>query len=123
MKNFFLYFHYRVYQLYDGTSRSDGPVGLFIALNLSLLLNIALRLSESGLKSIGTALILLDCILLFLISVIIAPLLIYKNKKYIFKKMDEFKKESALERRKNGRKIVLYIILSVLLLGLSFVKA
>ena len=129
MKDFFIYFYYRTYQLYKGPARSNGPISFLIGFNLLFIFNILFRLLDlirlvpDAFQPVTVTLIWVDGIILILISIITVPLLIYRNKKLIFKKMGEFKKETAPERKRNGRSIFLYIILSVILLALSFVKS
>lgn len=126
MTNFFLYFYYRTYQLYNGSLRAAGPVAFVIAFDFSFIVNAFLRLLAlsglaSGLEPLSLTCIPIDAAILLVIGVITIPILIALQRKSIHEKMDDFKKETPDERRSHGKNLILYIVVSILLLAITFI--
>jgi hypothetical protein len=125
IRSFLIYFYFRVFELYKGPSRSDGPVALIISLNFSVVVNLLFLIFNlwvplSPLKPLLLSMIISDCAL-FLITFCICKIYLYKNRKLIGKQFELFRKETIIERIKNARKIWLYMGLSILSLVITYV--
>lgn len=126
MVDFFTYLYYRIYQLYGGQPRKDALLALLVGLNILFIINVILRLAYfNALESYINFLFSLfafDFAIIAFLSILVFPIVVYKKRKFFGKKMDEFKNESEDERKQNGRNIVKYIILSVMLLVITFIR-
>lgn len=126
IKDFFFYIYYRTDQLYKKNTRSDGPVALFLALNISVVFNLFLQVANFLKAGPGDSsvpfMIVGDCAILFLTYTVV---LIYKlrNRKIVNRAFSGFSKETPEERRKMGGKVIWYIVGSVLALVVTYVVA
>lgn len=124
VKSFLIYFYFRVYELYKGPARSEGPVVFVIGLNFSTVVNLGLLIFSlvvpfSPLKPLIPSMIVADGVSL-LITLCLVEVYLYRNRRLIGKHFEQFKKETNIERRRNTRKMWLYIGTSILALVVSY---
>ena len=125
MVDFYIYFYYRTYQLYGGAQRSDGPVGFLAGINIAFCISVFLHCLDyfhalpRSFQPVIQNQIWMDPLIVFLSWCVISAL-IYFKRMAIGKKFEQFKKESIAERKKMTVKVLLYILLSIALLVLTF---
>src|SRR5258708_36518992 len=104
MINSYIYLYYRICQFYGWSSRSGGLFAFFVSINVSFIFNILYRLFRAFgnyyPEPMILTLFLADVLFMALASIVVFPILIYVKKGAIGKKMDNFKIESAEERKK-----------------------
>ena len=131
--NFFYYLFYRLKSLHKYRNSSDSWMEAFILIGLLLLIHILtlLLFAQSIIKKdfISTIRIdngIMDRFVLF--PLLVAPIYIilfvfYRVKREdIINAMKKFKNETISERKRNGRYVLFYLVISVLLLFTSMIS-
>ena len=125
IKNFLFYFYYRVCQWYDGPTQADGPVDLIISFNISVIVNILLYLyalmgPSSGLESLNSIMLVVD-FASFFITICTIKIYLFMNTEHVNQQFELFKNETPSERKKHGREMWIYMVVSVLALVFTYV--
>jgi hypothetical protein len=124
MLDFYLYLYYRSVKFYNGSSRGVTPIQVFGAFNIATLLILIYKLliltgaivPEE--KPVLISMLITGACLIAAIPVIMILVWVYKSQ--IGKKFVEFDRDSPTDRKRKGKRIIMYFISSLLLLILSF---
>jgi hypothetical protein len=125
MVRFFTYVYYRALNYYELDYQAATPLQVFPAMNIATCIVMIIRLlgwmdllyPPKPLALVGLV-VFIVFFFFFLFSVLIY---IKVKKKSIDEKIQGFSRETAAEKRNNGRKVLWYYILSPLLFVLALV--
>jgi hypothetical protein len=125
MTSLLTYIYYRALKYYGFESQAATPIQIFLAMNTATFLIVLLRFfgatSLIGRPALVVSMGILVFVVIYLLMIFLVYIYILLKKRTIDEKLKEFSKETAVERRRNGKKILWYFILSPIVFILALI--